>query len=187
MIDKSSLQVQGLESGATDVLRQLAVNPSASLPDAVLQGVTDEVKRVAARDAKILGLINTVLRRPTRGITTGPVAPELEQLKVNPEPSELNLQLALTRLVLSEDEQQRARQDGAAFQLKYNLTNDQMWTLCRIAIEVGIFENTADLQNVLVAIKDLDPTLLALSPDALKRLNIDPSLVLVGSCSCCCP
>lgn len=116
--------------------------------------------------------------------------PSVEQVKADPEQLELNMQLALTRLVSSSTEQEHARKDGRSFQLKYNLTNEQMWTLCRIAVEVGAYERTDDLENLLSEISGLDPVLMTLSPNALKRLGFDDGvfdMALAGSCSCCCP
>lgn len=114
-----------------------------------------------------------------------------EQGEDDPDQLELNMQLALTRLVQSPAEQQQARTDGVKFQRKYNLTNEQMWTLCRIALDAGVLKETPDLTTLLSEIDELDPVTLALSPDALERLYPGDTNKqrehLVGSCSSCCP
>ena len=113
---------------------------------------------------------------------------QLEELDPNPDQTSLNIQLALTRLVNSPEEQHLARTDGVAFQRKYNLNNDQMWTLCRIALEVGFYKDTHDLDEYLRLFKGMDDELKYLSPDAAEALDMKgPESGIVGSCSCCCP
>jgi hypothetical protein len=167
------------------LLQNLTVAPSTPLlTPAEADYVKSEVVRRAALPTQkaLLDDIRDKLENPRSG--------EVEEIKVDPEQLELNMQFALTRLIQNPEDQKQARVDGKAFQLKYNLTNDQMWTLCRIAVEVGAYERTDDLENLLLKISGLDPVLLALSPDALRRISLSKEeldLVLVGSCSCCCP
>ena len=77
----------------------------------------------------------------------------LEELNPDPEPADLNMQLALTRLVADADEQELARLKGKEFQTKYNLTNNQMFTLCRLAVQIGFYKDTADLRRTSTSIR----------------------------------
>jgi hypothetical protein len=115
----------------------------------------------------------------------------LEEVNPDPEPAELNMQLALTRLVTDVDEQEMARLDGKAFQTKYNLTNKQMFTLCRLAVQLGFYKDTADLREYLDIYSAMSPEVHALTPDAIKRLDLQGTpladMSIIGSCSCSCP
>jgi hypothetical protein len=113
----------------------------------------------------------------------------LEVPDPDPAQARLNLQLALNRLVSDEDAQTMARTDGKGFQILYNLTNDQMLTLCRLAVDVGAYQKTSDLNAYMDAFNGLDPAIKSLSPGALQKLGLPNSLGdgLIGSCSCCCP
>jgi hypothetical protein len=112
-----------------------------------------------------------------------------EQEKLTHEAGELNMQLALTRLVTDPDEQQLARLHGEAFQTKYNLSNDQMFTLCRLAIQIGFYEDTKDLEESLSTFARMSPAVKALTPEAAKRLGLKLGAggAVAGSCSCSCP
>jgi hypothetical protein len=120
---------------------------------------------------------------------TVPQPPQLEERDPDPEQANLNLQLALTALVNDVDMQDFARLHGRDFQQRFNLTNDQMLTLCRLAIDVGAYKITEDLENFIEAFGNLDPVIKTLSPGALDKLGIDtlPGGNIMGSCSCCCP
>jgi hypothetical protein len=112
----------------------------------------------------------------------------LERLDPDPAQARLNLQLALSQLVSDRNVQELARTQGRQFQIYYNLTNDQMLTLCRLAVDAGAYQNTDDLNAYLDAFKDLDPTIKSLSPGALEKLGLgNLGDGLIGSCSCCCP
>jgi hypothetical protein len=115
-------------------------------------------------------------------------AKNLEQKKLQPDPGDLNMQLALTRLVTDSDEQDLARKDGLAFQTKYNLSNNQMFTLCRLAVQIGFYKNTEDLNKYLGIYAGMSEAVRALTPDSAKRLGLDTGIGgIIGSCSCSCP
>jgi hypothetical protein len=101
-------------------------------------------------------------------------------------PADRNMQLALTRLVNDDDEQELARTNGKAFQIKYDLSNDQMFTLCRLAIQIGFYEDTKDLEDYLKVYAKLSDQVKGLTPAKARQLlggDGDPA----GSCSCSCP
>ena len=143
---------------------------------------TADRARAARRKAEATALVSG---KPVKSL---PPDSQLEALDPNPDQTSLNIQLALTRLVNSPEEQNLARTDGVAFQRKYNLNNDQMWTLCRIALEVGFYQDTNDLHEYLRLFNGMDDELKYLSPDAAEALDLQgPESGIVGSCSCCCP
>jgi hypothetical protein len=115
--------------------------------------------------------------------------PNLEVPDPDPAQARLNLQLALNRLVGDEATQVLARTDGKAFQTLYNLTNDQMLTLCRLAVDVGAYQKTDDLNEYMTKFNKLSSVVKSLSPGTLKKLGLgtDDLDGLIGSCSCCCP
>lgn len=119
---------------------------------------------------------------------TSATAPQLELREPDPEQSSLNMQFALSRLVVDEDVQDFARRDGRGFQIQYNLNNDQMLTLCRMAVDLEIYKDTKDLNEYMTEFKKLDPVLKSLSPGVVGKLGLtggDDGII--GSCSCCCP
>lgn len=108
-----------------------------------------------------------------------------EEKKKLLDPADRNMQLALTRLVNDDDEQELARKDGKAFQVKYDLSNDQMYTLCRLAIQIGFYKDTKDLEAYLNAYAKLPKNLRDFTPgNAGLHLNGGGP---IGSCSCSCP
>lgn len=119
-----------------------------------------------------------------------PLTGNLEKRNEDPEPGDLNMQLALTRLVSDDGEQELARTNGEAFQIKYNLTNEQMFTLCRLAVQIGFYQDTSDLDSYLKKYAQMNKGLRALTPDSARSLGLteeEMSAVLIGSCSCSCP
>lgn len=138
--------------------------------------------------------LREVVNKSVAAVQSQTIAPPVEAAKVeklepDPDQSRLNFQLALSRLVNDEEVQKQARLDGKAFQARFNLTNDQMLTLCRLAIDAGIYKDTEDLNKFLDRFQHFPAILKSLSPGAKARLNLDLSddLAIVGSCSCCCP
>ena len=62
-----------------------------------------------------------------------------------------------------------------------------MLTLCRLAVDVGAYKDTSDLNTFLNTFSNLDPVTKSLSPDALSKLGLSTGESIIGSCSCCCP
>jgi hypothetical protein len=166
------------------ILEDLTINPRAALEPAQEQQLKTAISASAQANKSKLEKIKRMLEGGAGA--NGPGC-AVEVPKADPAQRELNLQLALTRLVQSPEEQRLAQLDGEKFQLKYNLSNEQMWTLCRLAVELGMYEDTDDMKDLLSTIDELDQVVMSLSPDAIKRLGLSKDLVLVGSCSCCCP
>lgn len=153
------------------------------------RALAETVSAALRKGEKKLGRLKALVDTSKRNLLIPEKKKELEELEEDPAQARLNLQLALDRLVSDESVQTLARTDGIKFQTRYNLTNDQMLTLCRLAVDVGAYKNTADLNEYMDAFKDLDPTLKGLSPGALAKLGIPATETdgLIGSCSCCCP
>jgi hypothetical protein len=153
--------------------------PDQAKKDALANSVRDHLKA----DARIISDLEKKLGAHT---ATGGV----EKVNDDPDPGELNMQLALTRLVADEKERTHARLHGKAFQVKYNLSNEQMFTLCRLAVEIGFYQNTNDLKEYLEEYAKLSPALRALTPDSGALIGLNDKEVtkaIIGSCSCSCP
>jgi len=175
------------ESELETQLRQLGNLPS-DLPYPPPEEKALRANQVRAKLEETRDLVESLDQRVKYHAASGI---ELEQENTDPEPNELNMQLALTRLVADNEERTMARRNGKDFQKKYNLTNNQMFTLCRLAVQIGFYKNTDDLREYLDLYATMSPELRALAPDAIERLNLGgddlANKSIIGSCSCSCP
>ena len=173
VVDTSQADLKRLEALA-------GLPPELDISDSHKNTLAAAVNAALAASAGALDQVQTIVAN---------AGPNLELPEPDPAQARLNLQLALNRLVSDEDAQTLARTKGIEFQRLYNLTNDQMLTLCRLAVDVGAYQKTTDLNQYMDAFSSLDPAIKSLSPGALKRLGLGSTDIdgLIGSCSCCCP
>ena len=175
---------------ADEMALETELKPLAHLPKKL--GYPDQAKKdvLAARVREVLKADAKIITDLEKKLGAHTAAGGVEKINDDPDPGELNMQLALTRLVADEQERNHARLHGKDFQIKYNLSNEQMFTLCRLAIEIGFYQNTKDLQDYLVEYAKLSPALRALTPDSGVLIGLNKEEVnksIIGSCSCSCP
>jgi crotonobetainyl-CoA:carnitine CoA-transferase CaiB-like acyl-CoA transferase len=170
-----------------------------------LQALASLPTDVALRDedrAHLKGIVEAALKKKTNTDAVKALSDQahvhrqgtkssdaLEARDLDPAQASLNLQLALSRLVADTEAQEFARLQGQQFQEMFNLTNDQMLTLCRLAVDIGAYKDTDDLEGYMKTFGSLDPVIKSLSPGAVERLGLGGAGgdLCIATCSCCCP